>query len=132
VVLLTTHLTLVWIGKIGTELTLFIKYSLLITKEQQGLSMLLLNGNTQIMVNKMFKHKREESRKRVIIFDNGSRRVVDGSLYFSDTGTKPTEEIDLTDTTDQEFNTISANPHNDKFIKKVTDRIDKVKKERLK
>ena len=42
----------------------------------------------------------------------------------------PLEEIDLTDTTEQEFRDIKRNIFDDKKIKQVRDRIDKDKKKK--
>jgi hypothetical protein len=71
-------------------------------------------------------------KKRLFIFDDGFRSMSAGNIMVSSRGGSLVEIVDLTDADEGDLTQISANLHNDKFIKKVTDKIDKIRKERLK
>lgn len=64
-------------------------------------------------------------KKALLKFPSGHRFITEGGLSIEFNGYPPDEEIDLSDADEEEFQTIRNNPHNNKLIKKVKDRIDK-------
>ena len=66
-------------------------------------------------------------KKRLFIFSNGQRSTAIGNAMLMPARTELIEEIDLADATEEEFNKIRGNPHEDIFLKKVKDKIRKDK-----
>lgn len=76
---------------------------------------------------------RKLSKKRTLFkFSDGSRSVSIGNIMIAPGKGELLELVDLTGLNEIEFEKIKAKPNDDKFIKNTINRIDKVKKDRLK
>lgn len=69
-------------------------------------------------------------KRKLYIFKDGYRSVStgEGNAYFSSNIVQPEEELDLTQTSDDEFKAIRKNPYDNKMIEKIKSRIDKAKR----
>lgn len=65
-----------------------------------------------------------KKKRRLLIFENGYRSVGEEGTFLTNSLTSPFTEVDLTNATEEEFNKVRAKPHDEKFIKKIKDRID--------
>ena len=60
------------------------------------------------------------SGKKIYVFPDGARSVSTGGIYISNTIDTPSEVIDISEATEEEFHRIRKNPKDQKLINELT------------
>jgi len=70
--------------------------------------------------------KPQERVKKIYVFPDGTRAVSTGNLWISNTPEMPSEIIDVSTATEDEFEQLKINPHKKSLLDKLTQRPKKL------